>query len=106
MHRDKLLAWVQDVKVAPSRRRLYLTMLGICGTPEDAKKLESMIRSNDKQAKLSLDALVAAYLTLEGPSGINLWRFESMDKRKKSSGVRDCSKRCDTSSIVRNWPIW
>jgi hypothetical protein len=70
MHRDKLLAWVLDPKVTGSRRRLYFTMLGVCGMPDDLKTLEAMMQSSDRQQKLGLDALIAAYLMLKGPDGM------------------------------------
>ena len=35
MKRERLLEWINDPTVGPSGRRLYLTMLGICGKPED-----------------------------------------------------------------------
>ena len=41
MDRDQLLHWIEDPMVGPTRRRLYLTMLGVCGQPEDAKQLET-----------------------------------------------------------------
>lgn len=72
MHHDQLLAWVQDLKIPASRRRLYLTMLGICGTPDDAKLLEPMLRSEDREVKAGLDAMIACYLILEGPAGLPL----------------------------------
>jgi hypothetical protein len=72
INHDKLIAWIQDPKVAPSRRRLYLTMVGVCGQPQDAALLEKMIRSDDRQVKSGLDALIAAYLTLKGPDGMPL----------------------------------
>jgi len=31
MQHDKLLAWIENPDVSPSHRRLYLTMLGVCG---------------------------------------------------------------------------
>jgi hypothetical protein len=72
MNHDQVVAWVTDQKVPVSRRRLYLTMLGVCGTPKDADLLEGMIRSDDRQTRAGLDALVAAYLTLKGPDGMPL----------------------------------
>jgi hypothetical protein len=69
---DKLIGWIQNPKVAPSRRRLYLTMVGVCGEKQDAELLETMIRSDDRQVKSGLDALIAAYLTLKGPEGMPL----------------------------------
>jgi hypothetical protein len=106
MHRDKLVNWIADLEISPSRRRLYLTMLGVCGSKNDLPLLESMIVSNfeamepslqqivscglamggpiglpgwievvqqqERQKKLGLDALVACYLTLRGPDGLDL----------------------------------
>ena len=70
MHHDKILAWVQDTKIPPSRRNLYWMMLGICGQPDDLPLFEERIRSEDKQVKSN--ALLASYLTLKGPAGMNL----------------------------------
>lgn len=70
MNRDKLRGWVKNVEISSSRRRLYLTMLGTCGTPEDAALLEEMINSPERDHKVALDALIAAYLNLRGPEGL------------------------------------
>lgn len=72
MKHEKLVAWVTSAEVPVSRRRLYLTMLGASGKPEDVPLLEEMIKSKDRQTKGALDALVAAYLTLKGPEGMPL----------------------------------
>lgn len=64
MHHDKLVEWIKNPKVHASRRRLYLTMLGVCGKPSDVPMLGELIKSKDRQDKAALDALVAAYLTL------------------------------------------
>ncbi len=72
MHHDKLLEWVKNVEISSSRRRLYLTMLGTCGQPEDIAFLEEMIKSPDREHKVALDALIAAYLNLKGPDGLPL----------------------------------
>ncbi len=71
MNRQRVLAWVKDTQNVPaSRRRLYLTMLGVCGQAEDADLLESYMRSDNREDRLGLDALVACYLTLRGPDGM------------------------------------
>ncbi|TWT65919.1 hypothetical protein Pla123a_48300 [Posidoniimonas polymericola] len=116
MDRQQLLAWIEDPAVSPSRRRLFLTMLGVCGTEEDLPRLESMltsdsrrlipaaeaaaaasfaagaplgstltieaIRLNERAKKQGLDALIACYLTLRGPDGLDLidQRFLSGEK--------------------------
>ncbi|MBI2824109.1 MAG: hypothetical protein HYX69_05370 [Planctomycetia bacterium] len=72
MHHDRLLRWVQDAKVSPSRRGLYFTMIGICGEPEDVPMLEELIRNDDRQTRTALNAMIAAYLTLKGPDGMPL----------------------------------
>ncbi|MEM7316882.1 MAG: hypothetical protein AAF497_27435, partial [Planctomycetota bacterium] len=71
MKRETILEWVKDVKnVSPSRRRLYLTLLGVCGKPEDADLLEKFMRSPKREDKQGLDAMVACYLTLKGEKGM------------------------------------
>lgn len=72
MQRDKLVARIKDPNVSPSRRRLYLTMLGICGGKDDLPMLEEMIKSDDREQKTALDATIACYLTLYGTEGLPL----------------------------------
>jgi hypothetical protein len=72
MHRDRLLKWIRNREVPASRRRLYLTMLGVCGEPEDIAVLEEMIKSSDRQVRTALDAMVACYLILKGSEGMPL----------------------------------
>jgi hypothetical protein len=106
MHRDRLLQWIKDPTVGPSGRRLYLTMLGICGQPEDITMLEEFlnydyqitkpgiiaaigttgvlgapigtglideaIHADERRKKESLDALIACYIKLKGPSALEL----------------------------------
>jgi hypothetical protein len=72
MDRKQLLAWVQDPTKSPDRKRLYFTMLGICGKPEDVELFEKMICSENAEARAGLDALIAAYLMLKGETGLPL----------------------------------
>ena len=106
MDRQQLIAWIEDSQVGPTRRRLYLTLLGICGKVEDVAVLESllqydyqqmkpgiaaafavagqtgpvvglpilneMIKADVRRKQRCLDALIAAYLKLKGPSGLPL----------------------------------
>ena len=72
MNREKLLGWINDPQTSTSRRRLYLTMLGVCGQADDVAKLEEMIRREERQIRTSLDALVACYLNLKGADGLPL----------------------------------
>lgn len=47
-------------------------MLGICGMSDDVPMLEEMVRSNDRETKRALDAIIACYVTLSGPDGLPL----------------------------------
>lgn len=72
MPHDLLVAWSQDEKISVSRRRLYLTLLGTCGTMDDVPVLEKMIRAPDTKYRAGLDALLACYINLKGPEGLAL----------------------------------
>lgn len=71
MNREEIIGWIKDTENVPaSRRRLYLTMLGVCGEKEDAKLLETFMHSDSMEDKIGLDAMVACYLTLLGEEGM------------------------------------
>ncbi|HEY2838869.1 MAG TPA: hypothetical protein VGJ26_06960, partial [Pirellulales bacterium] len=72
MHRDQLLKWIADDKIPASRRRLYFTMLGVCGKPEDLPMIEQLIQLDDRQVRTGLDAMIGCYLSLKGPEGLPL----------------------------------
>jgi hypothetical protein len=71
MHHEKLVAWIRNPEITHIRRRLYLTMLGVCGGPQDVVMLEEFMKSNDPKAKAGLDALIACYLSLTGADGMS-----------------------------------
>ena len=72
MDRPQLVKWINDPDTSINRRRLYFTMLGVCGKPEDVKMLEGFITSGDRKQQGGLDALIASYLTLHGEPGVSL----------------------------------
>jgi hypothetical protein len=72
MKHDQLVAWVLDPNISTSRRRLYFTLLGVCGKPSDIAMLEGLIKSEDRKQRAGLDALIACYLLLKGPDGLPL----------------------------------
>jgi hypothetical protein len=72
MNRAQLLDWVKDVNVAPDRKRLYFTLLGVCGVQEDTKMLEELLRTEKTDGRPGLDACIGCYLTLKGESGLPL----------------------------------
>ena len=70
MKHDDFVRRLQDPKTDVSHRRLYLTMLGICGSKDDVPFLERMLKSEDRAMKTGLDALIGCYLMLKGPAGL------------------------------------
>ncbi|QGJ68383.1 Hypothetical protein PBC10988_0420 [Planctomycetales bacterium 10988] len=69
-----LVERVKDSKTRSALRRLYCTMLGVCGSEEQVPALEDLLKNpeQDKTLRLTLDALIACYLTLKGEGGLEL----------------------------------
>lgn len=72
MDRGQLMEWINDSEVGPTRRRLYLTMLGVCGKPEDADQLESMLKYDFLQIQPALNTLVSVMGLQGSPLGAPL----------------------------------
>ena len=77
MDPTQLLEWIENPKVQANRRRLYATMLGACGTKADADRIGSILANRGlgpekAEVRSGLDALIACYVTLRGPEGLDL----------------------------------
>ncbi|QGJ69952.1 Hypothetical protein PBC10988_16410 [Planctomycetales bacterium 10988] len=72
MDRETILSWIENESIEQDRKRLYLTMLGICGEKADVARLETMLKTIDLDNIQLLDALIACYLTLSGEEGLPL----------------------------------
>lgn len=72
MNKAQLWTWIRNPELPTFRRRLYLTMLGVCGDDSDVPELEKMLTATNRADRTALDALVASYLTLKGESGVEL----------------------------------
>lgn len=85
MKHDQLVKWVQDPEVSPSRRRLYLTMLGVCGTKDDVPLLEAMIASDFETMKPTIEQMSRTALAMGGPIGLPVWidAVQQEERRKK-----------------------
>jgi len=73
----KLLAWIENPKVQANRRRLYATMLGVCGSTDDAERIGAILSGEgltpeQLEARSGLDALIACYVALKGPEALDL----------------------------------
>ena len=72
MDHDQLIKWIKDPETSINRRRLYFTMLGVCGGESDIEVFEDLIKSGDRKKQAGLDALIASYLNLKGEAGVGL----------------------------------
>jgi len=77
MNAEQLLSWIRDPNVQANRRRLYATMLGVCGTEEDAEAIAAILKDHtgdeiNPDVRTGLDALIACYVTLRGGEGLDL----------------------------------
>lgn len=68
---DQLVKWITNKDVLQNRRRLYFVMLGICGSKDDSKLLEKLMRSKDPVDRMGLDSLIGCYITLTGDKGLD-----------------------------------
>ncbi len=87
MDRPQLLKWINDSTVGPSSRRLYLTMLGICGQPADIQLLEQLM-SYDYLAMKPAIAATIAMSVLQGPApGVGMVdeMLHAEERRKRES---------------------
>jgi hypothetical protein len=88
MKHGRVVKWVQDPEVSPSRRRLYLTMLGICGSKADVPLLEAMIASDYEAMKPALEQMTQTGLAMGGPIGLPIWmEAVQQDERRKKLGL-------------------
>ncbi|MFM8705982.1 MAG: hypothetical protein ACKOHG_19430 [Planctomycetia bacterium] len=86
MRPAQLLEWIENPKVQANRRRLYATMLGTCGTKADADRIGRILANQDlgadkAEVRSGLDALIACYVTLRGPDGLDLVDELFLDRR-------------------------
>ncbi len=87
MNHAQLVSWIKDADIPASRRRLYLTMLGVCGDRNDADMLEGMLRGDDRKLRSGLDAMIACYLTLRKADGLAL--IEELYLKNKEAEYAD-----------------
>ncbi|MEQ8849288.1 hypothetical protein [Botrimarina sp.] len=64
MDRRQLMAWVEDPLTSPSRRRLFLTMLGVCGEPKDLEQLREMLASDSRRLASLAEGGAAAAISV------------------------------------------
>ena len=70
--REKVRAWVSSADTPSTRLGLYGMLLGLCGTAEDAKLMESKINQPTQDFRLGIDGIMSGYLLITGSEGLNL----------------------------------
>lgn len=70
LDREQLLSLVQNADVTSKLRRLYFTLLGMCGQADDAPLVYSLLERDERPFSESRDALIACYLSLAGAPGL------------------------------------
>lgn len=88
MDAAKLLGWIENPKVQANRRRLYATMLGVCGSEADAERIGKILSGEgltpeQLEARSGLDALIACYVALKGPAALDLVDRLFLDRRDR-----------------------
>ncbi len=71
---EKLAHWVFDREAEPVRLGVYGMLLGLCGVPADADRLEAMILEPTAPAdiRLGIDGVMGGYLLLAGERGLEV----------------------------------
>lgn len=69
MQHDRIVTLLQNPQTSPSRRRLFFTMLGVCGDERDVPLIEQMLLSDVRIIEPAAQALTAANLLAGGPLG-------------------------------------
>jgi len=72
LDREQLVAWIRDEGVSPRNKRLYLTLLGLCGSEADAPMIEALWANRQRATIIGLDALLASYVALKGEPAVKL----------------------------------
>jgi len=69
---DDLIAQIRDEKTPIERRKLYYTLLGVCGGGEHVAVVEELLTGERPPQQAELDALSACYMTLHGEPALEL----------------------------------
>jgi hypothetical protein len=87
MKRERIIEWINDPAVGPSGRRLYLTMLGVCGRPEDVPMLEKLLVFDYQQMKPGVAVTLGSVAAAGSSLGLGLVdeMIHADERRKKES---------------------
>lgn len=72
LRREDFIKWIQDPETTASKRRMFFSLLSVCGKPEDVPMIEKMIRSTDRRDRSGLDSMLNCYMALLGEKAMPL----------------------------------
>ncbi len=72
LRHDDFVEWIQDPDTTASKRRMFFSLLSVCGTKEDVPMLERMIRSTERRDRSGLDSMLNCYMALLGEDAMPL----------------------------------
>jgi len=84
---DELAERLTRKSVDARNKRLYLTMLGVCGEARHAPAVEAMLDAPPSVARMKLDATLACYVSLTGEQGLELIRRRYFDNPTADFGL-------------------
>ncbi|WP_437229364.1 hypothetical protein SH661x_001402 [Planctomicrobium sp. SH661] len=80
--REKIIECLKNPLTIPTRKGLFGLMLGLCGTPEDAKYMKEVISEQPEDSRMGIDGMMGGYLLLTGNDGLaDLTRLKLDDEK-------------------------
>jgi hypothetical protein len=88
----QLLAWIEDPAVQANRRRLYATLLGVCGGDAEAERIAAILSgqgaaASHAEVRGGLDAMIACYVALRGAPALDLVDELFLERRRDDKEV-------------------
>ncbi len=80
--KDKIRGWIANSETPATRLGLYGMMIGLCGTPEDAKMLEAKILVQTDEFRLGIDGLMGGYLLILKDKGLDVLDEHKLANKK------------------------
>jgi hypothetical protein len=72
LRRKDFIKWIQEPETTASKRRMFFSLLSVCGEKEDVPMIEKMIRSTDRRDRSGLDSMLNCYMSLLGEDAMPL----------------------------------
>lgn len=91
---ETLWQWINSPETSPSRRRLYFTMLGIAGGPQDVPQIERMLLSDVRVSMPAAEATAAVCVASGGPLAAGVFAEMVASKERHDKLGLDAMTAC------------